>query len=406
MNIFNKKFEDNTINVKNDNEKDIDDLFNECIDYISTQPQKLNLIERGQMTKEKFLQEIQTHIKVKHSSVTNDQAEIVIKKIEKYIWGYHVLEELINDKDISDIKIIDKDRVRIKKFGKRYTSSVKFKSNKDVDRFINIIAIKNHINTSDINAQQIFTDKTTNKDFILRIDISTKFVNSVDHAYLHIRKIPKHKYTLEKLVELGMGSEEQIEYLRNQFKKGNSIILTGKGASGKTTLMNSLIDEIPEDKAGLVIQESEELFSDVHPEMMFQRVRYAKGEGKIEYTLKDLSINGLLTDIDYFIIGEIKDSEAKYFLNASYTGHTVMASVHGSSSTQALDKLVDYMKYESDYSKRDLMKMLSNIPIVVFMKNFKIAEISEVKGFNEEKGIIEYNQVFLYDNKISDSVLI
>ena len=137
---------------------------------------------------------------------------------------------------------------------------------------------------------------------------------------------------------------------------------------------------------------------------MFQRVRTSRGEGKIQYTLKDLAINGLLTDLDYFVIGEIKGGEALYFLNASYTGHKVMASVHGNNSTEAVNKLVDYMKYESDYSRTDLLKMVKSIGTVVFMKDFKIQEISEIVGFNDSKQELEYNMVFKGREKINPSL--
>ena len=47
-----------------------------------------------------------------------------------------------------------------------------------------------------------------------------------------------------------------------------------------------------------------------------------------------------------------------YFLNAAYTGHQCWASVHGVNSTEAIDKLADYVKYESDYTKADVIRML------------------------------------------------
>lgn len=46
-----------------------------------------------------------------------------------------------------------------------------------------------------------------------------------------------------------------------------------------------------------VIQENEGLFSNKHL-------------NEIQFDLKDLARNGLLTDLDYFIIGEIKGGEA------------------------------------------------------------------------------------------------
>lgn len=255
------------------------------------------------------------------------------------------------------------------------------------------VAAKNKTSISDIHALSTFTDKNSNSKFILRFNISTEFVNSVNVPYLHIRKIPKEKYTLEQLQMLGMMSEETLRYLKEQVKNSSGILIAGKGASGKTTLLNALLDCIPEEKSGLVIQENEELFSKTHPDLMFQHVVQPQGEGRVSYHLKELARNGLLTDLDYFVIGEIKGGEALYFLNACYTGHQCLATVHGKDSVQALDKLADYVKYESDYRKEDVLKMLSGMHCIVFMEQFRIQEISEVTGFCPEKQQLLYQRI-------------
>ena len=59
-----------------------------------------------------------------------------------------------------------------------------------------------------------------------------------------------------------------------------------------------------------VIQENEELFSNKHPDLMFQHVVTSRRQNEIQFDLKDLARNGLLTDLDYFVIGEIKGGEA------------------------------------------------------------------------------------------------
>lgn len=388
--IENKKKEDLIIKKEMLSDKE---LLDDCLDYfIKSKPKELQYVQQGIRSKEKFLEEVRYYLRSK--SIDKIQLKTVEKMFERFVWGYHLLDDLIRKGTISDIKTIRKDIIRVKEKGERYTSNVKFETDEELDKFIRIIAIKNEINLSDINAMQSFTDKNTYDDFILRINISTKYINSCNHSYLHIRIIPKKKYSLDQVLEVGLATEEQLNYLINKVKNGESIILTGAGGSGKTTMMNILIDQIPHNKSGLVIQENEELFSDTHPDLMFQRIRTAKGESKVQYDLKDLSINGLLIDLDYFVIGEIKGGEAKYLLNASYTGHTCLAGVHGESSTEAIDKLIDYAKYESDYSREDLMKMLKNIKTIVFMKGFNIAEIAEVVEYDYSKKELIYKKIF------------
>ncbi len=306
-----------------------------------------------------------------------------------YFTGYHVLDPLIKDKEISDIKIISFDRVRVKRLGKREDSAVTFKSVQELKQFAEFVAAKNQVSISRAHAMQSFTDKTSNKDFILRFNISQSIINSADTPYIHIRKIPKEKLSLKDLQDVGMLSAEHADYLKKQLRKGY-VLIAGKGASGKTTLLNALLDEIPRDKSVLVIQENEELFSKVHPDMMFQHILEQKGESKVRYGLKELSINALLIDLDYIVIGEIKGAEALYFLNAAYTGHLGLATVHGQDSSGALLKLIDYIKYESDYGQDEIKKMLGCISTVCYMKDFKLQTITEVH-VDEKGGLTTHN---------------
>lgn len=384
------QFKEGDIHYMNDN-NELEILLDELLNYfIHVERQTLLMVQRG--LKDKMQLEQAAHSYLKTRGVPKEERIQVVEHFSKFIWGYYILEEAINDRDISDIKVLSQDNVRIKRKGKRMNTDIKFPSKSDYKRFISMVAVKNKTNLSDVNAIQTFTDKDSNKDFILRFNIATDFVNSSDVPYLHIRKIPKNKYTIKDLIELGMLTEEMADYLVNGAVMSSGILFTGKGASGKTTLMNVLLEHIPHDKSGLVIQENEELFSNEHPDLMFQHIVQNHGEGKIQYDLKDLGRNGLLTDLDYFIIGEIKGGEALYLLNAAYTGHRCWASVHGMNSTQAINKLVDYVRYESDYSPADIKRMLVSLKTIVYLEDFKVKEISEIKGIENEE--LVYERIF------------
>ena len=137
-----------------------------------------------------------------------------------YFTGYHVLEPLIKDREISDIKVISYDRVRVKRLGRREDSAVCFKTPQELKQFTEFVAAKNQVSISRAHAMQSFTDKVSNKDFILRFNISQSIINSVDTPYLHIRKIPKEKPSLKDLQEMGMLSKEHADYLKKQIRKG------------------------------------------------------------------------------------------------------------------------------------------------------------------------------------------
>jgi pilus assembly protein CpaF len=359
------------------------------------------MLERGKIKKEDFEKEVRGYI---HNNITKDKelGDRIFDGFASFVWKYDIIDELIEDDEISDIKIYDWDHIRVKREGHRENSSVKFRSEKAFSKFVEHTAIKNKVSISDQNAAQNFVDKTSSDKAILRFNVTTGFINSSGKYMLSIRKILKHKRTTEELIEQGLFNQEQADYLIRRISEGGGVLVAGKGGSGKTTLLNWMIDFIPEDCSGLVIQENEEMFSN-HPDMMFQHTVTNRGEGKIEYNLGDLARNGLLADIDYFIIGEIKGAEALYLLNAVYTGAKGWASVHGASAQEAMKKLTDYIKYNSDYTQEEALQMLIHLDTVIFMENYNVKEIAEVVGYSEEKGNLEYKMIaadgkMLHDN--------
>ena len=371
-----------------------DKIYDDCVEHFTTvKAGDLNKWKRKIKSTEEFRKSVKRFFTGK--GLNDKEAEELTDRFIKSIEGYQILEELINDESISDIKVLSFNNIRVKRNGKRESTNIKFKDNDEYKKFIKVVAATNEINLSRINAMQTFLDKDSNDKFRLRFNISTEYINSNDLPLLQIRKIPKKKYTKEQLIELGLFTNEQNDYLIKKLEEGNLILFTGKGASGKTTMINYLIDQISHQKSGLAIQENDELFSDTHPEMIFQHVVTNKGEGKIQYLLKDLAVNGLLIDLDWFIIGEIKGGEAMYLMVAANTGHQCMASVHGNSAIEAMDKLIDYMTWESRYSKEELCSMFKHMDITIgYCKDFKLAEITNIKGYDEEKKEFKYHKVF------------
>ena len=376
---------------------DIKKVVETIIEYFVTQEaQTLTRMYRGQLSRNDFLQLVHQYI-VQVLRVEERYVNLIVEEVSKYIWGYRILSDLIQDPEISDIRILAYDNIRIKKNGKRLNTNLRFDSPKELQFFAEYCATKCAQSLSIVNAVANWTDRNGDPGFILRFNVTTSFVNSVETPYIHIRKIPKTKTTVQQLIAKDFMTPQVAAFLRQRVISEGGMIWCGKGGSGKTTGMNAFLDEIPEDKSCLVIQENEELFSHTHPEMMFQHIVLNHGDGTVSYELKDLARNGLLMDLDYFVIGEIKGPEALYFLNASYTGHRCWASLHAMSSQEAMIKLADYAKYEGDYTREQVLEMFQDLRTIVFMKDFKIQEITEVTGFDPEEGNLIYHT--LYDVK-------
>lgn len=368
--------------------------YNAILNMYTREKDKSDLlfsVREGTETKENFKINVINTIKQYFPNETDEEIEETANAILHNLLEYNVLTDLIYDPSISDIKVHDYNHIIIKRKGIHEVSDVSFDSEEDYLRFIDGVITRNRVNASTQNAIQRFTDTKSIDGYLLRFTLITTFLTTDKKYKLVIRKVPLDFMDMDDLVKAEMLTPEMREHLKGVWQEG-SVLICGANASGKTTLLNAMKEEIPFEKSVLVIQQAEELTTKNHPDMLFLHSFEGVGENAVRYDLKDLSIAGLTLDIDYFIIGEVKGAEAAYLLNASYTGSICGATVHANSSKTALDKIVDYALYASSYSKPELMAMLAGFKTIIFVKNFKVREISYVKEI--KNGVIEYEMIY------------
>lgn len=346
---------------------------------------------RDPSMEESLLDDIERFI-AKHIQISENDKTIMMDKIKNALLSYYVLTNAINNPEVSDIRVLSYDNISVKIHGDHYKADgLSFIDEEDYNMFINRIIIRHRLTVN--YPILVFTDKDFHPDYILRFNLCLGMLNSSVTPYLHIRKVPKEKTTLDKLKTQGMLDDKIANYLLDKVTTSRGIVFSGPSASGKTTLMNALVDYIPKSESVLCIQESEELFSNVHPDAYFQHVikdRY----GKTVIGLSELGQNGLLCDSAYFIIGEVKGGEARDLLRASNTGHKCWCSVHSQSSQETIPRLADYVKYGSDYSLTEATRMLKDLEVIVYIQGYRVVEISEIVGYDEEKGKILYKSIY------------
>lgn len=360
-------------------------------DYLTQKQSVLMQVKKGSMRREEFLEEVRTHVEHYYPMPARQQ-ERLLESFEQYVFGYSILSPLIDDEEISDIRVVGYDNVRVKRLGKRMDAGVAFESEKEYRQFVDYVATKNQVNISNVNAIQRFTDNDSHPAFILRFTVSMPLVNTYDQPYLCIRKVPKDFPMLKTLIGRGMLDQATAEMLALRFRSGSTLICGGN-SSGKTTILNALKETLPDNMAVLVTQQADELTTMYHPDMMFLHSLPGSGESQVNYDLKDISIAGLTMDVDFFIIGEVKGGEALYLLNAAYTGQLCAATIHAPSADKALDKLVDYCLYESKYNRDELMKMMDCFQTVVFMEHYRVKQIFACTGWNGQTHSLTYEKI-------------
>ncbi len=163
---------------------------------------------------------------------------------------------------------------------------------------------------------------------------------------------------------------------------------------GKTTILNAFIEYIPRTRETLVIQENDELFTE-QSGFMFKHVTHGF-HGEPVVTLEDLGKMALVEGCNEFIIGEVKGGEMRSAMTLINAGGYAALTVHSTNAYETLDKCADLVKYGSDYSFQEARRMLKTFDTVVYMENYKVREILEVNGYNDETNQYNYNCVYKY----------
>ena len=149
------------------------------------------------------------------NEMTEEDKDMVLSFVNKEIWGYGLIDELIHDKSISDIKIHDANHIRIKREGKRESSTITFPSEESYERFVTRLLERNKVNLGTANAIQTFTDADQD-DFILRLAVISGLLIVGGSPCVVIRKIPKDKYSLKELDEMGMFSDQVVKSMSEE----------------------------------------------------------------------------------------------------------------------------------------------------------------------------------------------
>ena len=318
------------------------------------------------------------------------------------VFGYYVLTPLILSKEVSDIKILAYDHIVVKANGQRYLTDISFYSEEDYRTWYDRILRIHRLGKTEEYALNHCTDRKGVDAFYLRIDVQLSCITSTAINNLHIRKMPKEKLSWEYLKDNGMLDDEAMDYLKDRILSGYGFLISGRGGSGKSTLLNNMLDWIPFDESVLVSQESDELYSNVHPQIQFEHtMTVRKNDVVTDFTLEDELRLGLLQDIDNFVIGEIKGGEALHvFTTAMSTGARFFGTIHSNDARTSVRRLVQCARYVSDYPMETLEEMLSAMPFVlIHMSRFSIDEIVEIDGWDAKAGKLIFSEVYRKEQK-------
>lgn len=317
----------------------------------------------------------------KENKVTLSEREEIVKKVFRSVRGLGVLDELLEDDEISEIMVNSYDEIFIEKHGKMQKASLSFDSKKDFSDVIQRIVGRSG---REVNVANPIVD--TRLPGGERVNV-VLYPISVSGPVMTVRKFPKKRITIDTLKENGTLTEEAAVFLKTMVEEKRNIFISGGTSSGKTTFLNILSDFIPKNERIITIEDSAELQINGIQNLVRMEVRNANTTGNGEVSIKELIKTSLRMRPDRIIVGEVRGEEALDMLNAMNTGHDGSISTgHANSSYDMLYRL-ESMVLQSGVSFPLLairQHICSAIDLIVHLSRMsdgkrKVVEISEIE---------------------------
>lgn len=218
---------------------------------------------------------------------------------------------------------------------------------------------------------------------------------------LTIRKFVVKDIGLEELVENQTLSVEALEFLKTIVARGYNIFVSGGTSSGKTTMLNAILKEIPAKERVIIIEDSKELLRGNIENIVQMECKESVGFEENSVGIDRLIKTSLRMRPDRIVIGEIRDGKALInMLNGLNTGHSGLSTGHSNSVAGMIRRMESMYMQESTFPIESIDEQIAEaIDVIIHLKKNgdgkrKVVEISEI--YLNPNGRISINHIFKF----------
>lgn len=312
------------------------------------------------------------------------EKEILLRNVFNSIRRFDVLQELIEDKEITEIMVNGPEDIFVEKHGELFRYPKSFSDREKLEDVIQQIVAK--VNRRVNEANPIVDVRLLDGS---RVNVVLPPV-AINGPILTIRKFPEKPISMDKLIALQSLSTEASEFLKTLVYAKYNIFISGGTGSGKTTFLNALSNFIPKSERLITIEDAAELQIRGVPNLVRLEVRNANVEGKNEVTIRDLMKSALRMRPDRIILGEVRDAAACELLNVMNTGHDgSLCTGHANSPKDMLNRLETLVLTGMDIPLMAVRSQIASaLDIVIQLgrlrdRTRRVLEIDEVLGIRE-----------------------
>ena len=310
-----------------------------------------------------------------------------------------ILQELIEDDEITEIMINGTDHIFLEKAGRIFESD---------RRFVSVAKLEDVIQQIAAGANRYVNEASPIVDARLedgsRVNVVLRPV-ALNGPIMTIRKFPKEAVTMKQLIDWGSISQEAVNFLKILVESKYNIFVSGGTGSGKTTFLNALSDYIPKDERIITIEDNAELQIKGVSNLVRLEARNANLEGEGAVTIRDLIKSALRMRPDRIIVGEVRGDETVDMISsAMLNGHSgSMSTGHANNPMDMLHRLETMMLMGIELPLIAIQQQIASaLDVIIHLgrlrdKSRKVLEITEVLGY--ENGRIQLQTLYKFQEE-------
>jgi flagellar protein FlaI len=332
----------------------------------------------------------------------------VIYYLERDFIGYGVADVPMTDSEVEDISC-DGVGIPLYIYHRKYgsiRSNLKFTSDTELDHYVVWLAQRSG---KHISVASPLLDATVPDGSRLQATLGMHVTKR--GSSFTIRRFRDNPFTPVDLLKFKTMSAEMMAYLWIAIETGQSMMVCGGTASGKTTTLNATLLFIPPQMKIVSIEDTREL-NLPHENWVpcltragFGAKNVTSGKAPGEIDMFDLLATALRQRPQYLMVGEVRGAEAFIVFQAMATGKTCYTTFHA----ESVSAMVHRMENPPISLPRSLVSALN---LVLLQRQVKVgtkmtrrvSSLTEIVGLDPETNELITNSVYSW-NPADDTFL-
>lgn len=254
------------------------------------------------------------------------------------IFGLPRLLTVLRDPDVTDVLVFGADPVRVeRRDGTIQLLAPLVRRDRDLERIIYETATSRR---RPFNRESPFVD--------LELEPGVRFhgegFDVVQRPLIAVRRAAARGLSLDELAAGGMLDEGAVALLRAAVAAELNLLICGRMGSGKTTLLRALVGEVHRRAVIVTVETDFELNiagMGTHGYVHAYQARVPSTADGIGISCHDVMVPALRTRADWIVVGEVRGAEGGALVQAMSIGQGAMATVHGRSAKDGLERLAE-----------------------------------------------------------------